>query len=232
MSLGNLTFRPPPSKRPIDPRVIFNGLTLRGNVENLWTPQGEALDGWHKARDKQATTIEMPTGGGKTLVGLLVAQSLSNEGRGKVLYVCPTNQLVEQTAAKAREVGLGVATYMKRKWTNQDAYTTNQGPCITSYAAAFTARSIFRKDDIDAIILDDAHVAAQELRSRFTLTIDDKHPAFQPLRKHLAPLAAQMRKTSRFDEACAGDPNAMVFFPAFTATRNGPALTNVLKRAG
>jgi CRISPR/Cas system-associated endonuclease/helicase Cas3 len=48
----------------------------------------------------------MNTGGGKTLVGLLIAQSIVNEIKGRVLYVCPNNQLVEQTIARSHEIGL------------------------------------------------------------------------------------------------------------------------------
>ena len=47
----------------------------------------------------------MNTASGKTLVGLLMLQSLLNEQIGPALYLCPTKQLVEQVKDTAREVG-------------------------------------------------------------------------------------------------------------------------------
>src|SRR5690348_9582294 len=96
-----------------NPKDIFKSLTLRGTVQNIWEPQAEALGTWFdKYRQESDVVIQMTTGGGKTLVGLLIAQSLVNETKGKILYVCPTNQLVEQVASKAAECGIAVATYM------------------------------------------------------------------------------------------------------------------------
>ena len=40
--------------------------------------------------------IKLNTGGGKTLVGLLIAQAIINERQGPVLYLCPTGQLQGQ----------------------------------------------------------------------------------------------------------------------------------------
>ena len=52
----------------------------------------------------------MNTGSGKTLVGLLMLQSLLNEEIGPALYLCPTKQLVEQAYQTAREVGIPAVT--------------------------------------------------------------------------------------------------------------------------
>src|SRR5579862_4422291 len=95
------TFELTPVRRDgeTDPIKIFDSLTLRGTVETLSGPQQEALASWHAKRAKPDIVFSLNTGGGKTLVGLLAAQSLVNETKGKVVYVCPTNQLVEQTAS-------------------------------------------------------------------------------------------------------------------------------------
>ncbi|MBK7092279.1 MAG: DEAD/DEAH box helicase family protein [bacterium] len=76
---------------------MFERLTLRGSIKNIWEPQAEALKLWDANRTTQDVLIQMNTGGGKTLVGLLIAQSLVNEQKGRVLYLCPNNQLIEQT---------------------------------------------------------------------------------------------------------------------------------------
>jgi hypothetical protein len=43
MPLGNFTRRGGGGDRPTDPQAIFDRLTLRGSVENLWGPQTAAL---------------------------------------------------------------------------------------------------------------------------------------------------------------------------------------------
>ena len=60
----------------------------------------------HANRDKDDVAVVLNTGAGKTLVGLLIAQSLVNETKRQVVYACSSIQLVEQTATKAEGYGL------------------------------------------------------------------------------------------------------------------------------
>ena len=91
MDLSKLPIEPAKRNLVTNPREIFKSLTLRGSIQNIWEPQAEALAEWERNRAAADVVIQMNTGGGKTLAGLLVAQSLVNETKGKVLYVCPTN---------------------------------------------------------------------------------------------------------------------------------------------
>lgn len=58
------------------PRDIFNALPAR-----KWTylrqEQGEILESWFKRREDRDIVIKQNTGGGKTVAGLLIAQSSS-----------------------------------------------------------------------------------------------------------------------------------------------------------
>src|ERR1700690_3052685 len=84
---------------PIDPIEIFRKVKISDqNINDLWLAQGDALRKWHDNRQQKDISIVLNTGAGKTLVGLLMAQSLVNETKGKVLYICSSIQLVEQTA--------------------------------------------------------------------------------------------------------------------------------------
>ena len=164
-----------PKKRSliVDPLHLFDSLTLRGTVENIWEPQAEALKRWHSQRTQEDTVIDMNTGGGKTLIGHLVAQSLVNETRGLVLagYVCPTVQLIkEQAELRAAECSLEVATYARGAWTAEEVFREARGPCITNYAAVYNGKSIFRRGSLAAVVFDDAHVAAPTIRSQFTIS--------------------------------------------------------------
>src|SRR5436189_103168 len=114
--LKGLTIVPKKRSKETNPLKIFESLTLRGTVENIWEPQSEALKGWDAARDKSDVVVEMNTGGGKTLIGLLIAQSIVNETAGKVVFVCPTIQLIEQAKMRAEECGLEVASYYDGNW--------------------------------------------------------------------------------------------------------------------
>jgi hypothetical protein len=182
MDLSNLKLDLSLKKRETNPILIFGGLTQRGQVETLYGPQQEALNLWHqKHRETSDVLFSMNTGGGKTLVGLLAAQSLVNETRGKVLYICPTKQLVQQTAAQAKDCGITVATYGDQTWTNRDQYDSGECCCVTNYHAAFRGGSPFLSDTIRAVLFDDAHVAPATIRSCFTMSVSSKHPAWGPL---------------------------------------------------
>ena len=52
--------------------------------------------------DDPATLLVAPTGGGKTVVGLLMLKSCLNEGVGPAVYVTPDNYLVSQGDRKIK----------------------------------------------------------------------------------------------------------------------------------
>ena len=157
---------------PIDPIELFQKLKVSDpNINDLWLAQGDALRAWHAKRSQSDVGIVLNTGAGKTLVGLLIAQSLVNERLGKVLYICSSIQLVEQTAEKAKGYGLNITKYYRGEFNN-DHFYQGKAPCITTYQAVFNGRSIFFKEDIAAIIFDDAHAAEHLLRDHFSLRLD------------------------------------------------------------
>jgi hypothetical protein len=232
MDLSKLSIKPLKRNEATDPEEIFKGLTLRGTVENIWGPQLEALKAWNTSRSKEDIVIEMSTGGGKTLVGLLIAQSLVNETKGKVLYLCPTNQLVEQTSSRASECSLEFATYMGGKWNSEEAYDSCRGPCITNYAAAFNGLSIFRDHDLRAIVFDDAHVSNAVIRSQYTLKISRSHPAFGELSNFFRPQFIRDSKVQQFEDALNGDRLALLFVPLFEVRRLEDKIRQLLLKKG
>lgn len=158
-------------KGPIDPLELFRSLHISDQeIKDLWLGQGDALRCWNASRDEKDVVIVLNTGAGKTLVSLLIAQSIVNETGGHVLYACTTNQLVQQTAAKAAGYGLAVTTYFARTFSN-DRYQEGLSPCITNYQAIFNGKSKFFRDELSAIIFDDAHAAEHIIRHHFSLTV-------------------------------------------------------------
>ena len=145
---------PQAESAPVDPIGLFQKLKISDQgINDLWLAQGDALREWHKNRTAPDIGIVLNTGAGKTLVGLLAAQSLANETKRKVLYACSSIQLVEQTAEKATGYGLEVTTYVRGNYSN-DLFSRCIAPCVTTYQALFNGMSIFRREDIAAVVFD------------------------------------------------------------------------------
>src|SRR5688572_6240614 len=83
--------------RVLDPLEIFRRLPKPAGINDLYTSQAEVLHAWFQKRSDRDVVLKLHTGGGKTLVGLLMAQSTLNECTEPVLYLTPTQQLVAQT---------------------------------------------------------------------------------------------------------------------------------------
>jgi len=167
--LGRIT----PSPKPVDPIEIFEKLpNLPETPNDIWRGQNEALNKWHKNREKRDTLIALNTGAGKTLVGLLIAQSLVNEGLENVIYVCATIDLVKQTAREADKLGFQYTTRISSTYSN-GLFESGKAFCITTYHTLFNGLSSIRRYYFpNAVIFDDAHVAEAILRGAMTLRIE------------------------------------------------------------
>lgn len=214
----------------IDPIEIFNSLTLRGNIENLWTHQSTTLSKWHDQRSSENTLVKLNTGTGKTIIGLLMAQSIVNEQNGKVLYICPNNQLIEQTIEKCEELGINASSYYNGKWVNKDSFDKGIGPCITNYAAVFNGKSIFTKFEIDGLILDDSHVAYQVLRSCFTVSITDEKTKEAILELYRSYFENSSLKY-KFNDIKQASSDSPLYIPLFASMEKSDELKGILNTA-
>lgn len=232
--MKKLELKVPTKSRAIDPLEIFQKLTLRRPIEQLWGTQTDALREWHAARDRADVIIQKNTGGGKTLVGLLIAQSLVNETKGHVLYVCPNNQLVEQTLAKANEISLLPAVKAAGQWQQREQYESGSTFCITNYAAVFHGHSPFiRHDTIDALVFDDAHVAEKAIRDAFSLRLPSDEPAFNKVMALVKKYMANTSLASKFQDIVEGRRSAGVLFvPSFVVWQIADVLRQTLLDEG
>ena len=196
-----------------DPIRIFESLpSLDGAPNDLWRGQAEALRRWHEDRERSDVVISLTTGAGKTVVGLLIAQSLVHERVRNVVYLCSTNDLVSQTSDEAHGIGIAHTTRMNGQWSN-DLFETEKGFCITNYHALFNGRSLIaRRHSPEAIIFDDAHVAENVMRDAFTLTITLKdHPDLYRAVSHLfADHFTSLAIKSRYEKAAGYNGGEMV----------------------
>jgi replicative superfamily II helicase len=108
--------------------------------------------------------LQLPTGSGKTLVGLLTGEWLRRKNQERIVYLCPTKQLVNQVVEQAEEkYGLTVLgfTGSARDYdpTNKAEYRNADRIAVTTYSSLFNTNPFF--DNADVVIVDDAHAALQ-----------------------------------------------------------------------
>lgn len=150
---------------------------LRGRrVENPW---GHQVDLW-RAYEKDATqssdvAIQLPTGSGKTLVGLVLAEWRRKRFGERVVYLCPTRQLAHQVATQAREqYGLDVALLVGAKDDFDRGlagdYLAAKRLAVTTYSGLFNVNPFFA--DPHVVLCDDAHAAEQYVASHWSVDID------------------------------------------------------------
>lgn len=163
--------KPKAGAKLTNPRDIFRARPSgKSKIKELWQGQAAALDEWFKNPERN-TLISMYTGAGKTLVGCLIAQSLLNQGKRNVVYVCPTIDLIRQTEKEAAAIGIRTTTYYEQKFSNDD-FDQGKSFCITTYQALLTTRTKFRgQRRPGAIIFDDAHVGERLVRDSFTIRV-------------------------------------------------------------
>ncbi|AVF28915.1 DEAD/DEAH box helicase [Paenibacillus larvae] len=156
-----------------DPESIFRELQIT-NVKGLWSQQADILrEYYNEYKTKQDIAIELPTGTGKTLIGLLIAEYRRRCHRERVIYLCPTKQLAGQVHAKAQVYGLPTSLLIgAQNAYPHDAYgdyITNKTIAITTYSGIFNINP--KLNDADTILFDDAHSAENYISSLWTVEI-------------------------------------------------------------
>ncbi|MEH2233347.1 MAG: DEAD/DEAH box helicase family protein [Nostoc sp.] len=195
----------------IDPIAIFRRLPPIHGFNDIYTSQAEVLSDWFNRRNERDLVIKLHTGGGKTLVALLIAQSILNEHREPVIYLSPTVQLVEQTLAKAKEYNIPAVAYGKNF---SEDFLSGKSVLICTYQALFNGNSRFGVRGIKqaltaaAIILDDAHVAFSAMRDIFTLRVErtSSDEDYASLTNIFRSDFEKLEKLGTFDDIVSGKP--------------------------
>lgn len=224
----------PRAATSLDPEEIFRRLPKKdSSINDLWLGQGDALRAWHKARDKADVAINLNTGAGKTLIGLLIAQSLTNELRGGVAYLCSSIQLVEQTVAKAGTYGIETSQLIKGELTG-NAYSSGAGPLITTYQAATHGFSRFRANPPSALILDDAHAADHIIRDQFSVSVERKsaQDVFEAVCHLARPYFESVNKAITFSEIIEGYGDSILLAPSDFARNEAARISRMFLEHG
>jgi len=128
--------------------------------------------------------LQLPTGGGKTLVGLLIADWRRSKSKERVLFLCPTVQLVAQTVEQATsKYGIEAADFSGKKAefdkADATAYQRAKLVGVTTYNGLFNSNPFFSSPNL--IIADDAHVAENYIAGMWTLELEPKDSAHSAL---------------------------------------------------
>jgi Rad3-related DNA helicase len=163
------------SNVPPSPDLLFRDLTRRKFPDVLPHQQSMMQRYASDAIDKPDVALQLPTGSGKTLVGLLIAEWRRRKNNEKVVYLCPTKQLVHQAVEQAeKRYGLSVIGFTGRNkdYSPSDVAKYRQGMsvAVTTYSSVFNTHPFF--DDADIIIIDDAHAAENYVSTLWSLEID------------------------------------------------------------
>ncbi|WP_431040749.1 DEAD/DEAH box helicase [Streptomyces sp. P1-3] len=139
---------------------------------SLRPSQARVLEGYVRNIDKDDVAVELPTGFGKTLVALLIADFALERGQ-RVAYLTGTNQLAEQVLAQAGGLpGLEAVKFSSMNYPPADlaAYHDARVLGVMNYWTYFNTSP--KVEPADVLVFDDAHMAEQPLAGLFAIRID------------------------------------------------------------
>ena len=181
--------RPPPvASVPDSPERLFLDLPRR-KIPDVLPHQKEMMRAYvSKAINLPDVALQLPTGSGKTLVGLLIAEWRRRKKEERIVYLCPTRQLVNQVVEQAEEkYGLTVRGFTgSHREYGPDAkaeYHNADRIAVTTYSSLFNTSPFFNNADV--LVLDDAHVAENHISDLWTLRVEQSDSSHHALHKAL-----------------------------------------------
>lgn len=183
----------PPSTVPPSPDLLLRDLPRR-KIPDVLPHQREVMRTYAaQALSDSDVALQLPTGSGKTLVGLLIAEWRRRKNRERVVYLCPTRQLVNQVMEQADEkYGLTVLPFTgsAREYdpTSKAEYRNADRVAVTTYSSVFNTKPFF--NDADILIVDDVHAGEGYISGLWSVRVDrEKHESLHAaLRNVLKPL--------------------------------------------
>jgi hypothetical protein len=141
-------------------------------IRSLWPWQEEVLAAYGEVTGDAA--VELPTGTGKTLIGLLAGEEFREATDRPVAYLAGNKQLAQQIERQARDLGFPVVRFQGKKesWDNKDVrkYHFARAIGVMNYWNYFNASP--GVDPAGMLILDDVHLLEGPLRDYFTVFVE------------------------------------------------------------
>jgi len=186
---------------PDSPDMLFLDLPRRKHA-SLFDHQGQVLRNYvENALNHKDVAIQLPTGSGKTLVGLLLAEWRRRKYKERVVFLCPTRQLVNQVVEEANnKYGLSVEGFTgSAKYYSPEArsaYQDGNRIAVTTYNSLFNTNPFFK--DADVIIIDDAHAAENYLQQLWTFSVSRTEENDQVLYKAICGVLKSVLSEQNF----------------------------------
>jgi hypothetical protein len=216
------------------PESLFHDLRSR-KIAGLLSQQADLLRKYTAEAVKESdVALQLATGSGKTLVGLLIAEWRRLKFKERVVYLCPTNQLVHQVVDMANaHYGLKVHGFVGPKAKYEPAakgdYIGGEAVAVTSYSSLFNVNPFFENPNV--IVLDDAHSAENYIPKMWSLRIS----RFDNEKIYKAVVAVFLEGLSHSDQQRLVEPaknswdyNWVEKIPTPTFIERVPELINVL----
>lgn len=159
---------------PESPEALFTSLNRKPSHGYLRGEQQEILRSYaEKGLEVPDLALGLPTGTGKTSVGLLVADWGRRKLSQPVAYLTLTNQLAHQVMVEAAALGVPVANLTGRRDSRNPAEVARfaQGAAVgvTHYSNLFNVNPVVANAAV--IILDDAHGAESYVADMWTVRL-------------------------------------------------------------
>lgn len=221
---------------PDTPAKLFQTLTRR-KLPDVMTHQRDMLMAYgNEMVDETDVALQLPTGSGKTLVGLLIAEWRRRKFKERVVYLCPTRQLVKQTVDQAQNLyGIDAVGFTNSKHNYpasvKSDYTTGSKVAVTTYSSLFNVNPFFISPDV--VIIDDAHAAENYIAKMWSLEIPagDKdhgalHAAISGLLRPYLTSQSHARLTGEWQDP--SDTNWVDKLPSTVLQQIAPQLAAIL----
>ena len=175
-------------------------------------PLADQADLWRayqeQALDVPDVALQLPIGGGKTLVGLVLSEWRRQKFGDRVVYLCPTRQLVNQVVTQATALyGLKVNgfTGAKANYRREAVaeYLNGERLAVTTYSSLFNPYPFF--DNPTVIVLDDAHAAEQYIAGMWTIVIDQTEDLHRPLYQAILAVLKPVITGTNFERIASPD---------------------------
>ena len=142
------------SRKSDSPERLFDDLPRTPDgIPSLWAHQADMLREY-RANNFETSDIalELPTGAGKTLPALLIAEWRRSQYDHRVAYACPTKQLADQVYEEAHRQGIDAVallgsyqdwdTVEKSKYDRADFYRHHYVQCDIQFETSpYVSRS-------------------------------------------------------------------------------------------
>jgi hypothetical protein len=204
----------------IHPREIFNLLPEKdARYKYPRDVQSQVWERWVPRRAERDLVVKMNTGGGKTIVGLLMLKSCLNEGVGPAVYVAPDKYLAKQVFKEAGDLGVPVTSDHQ-----SGLFLQGKSILVTNIYHLINGLSVFGTTDtgikikLGAVLIDDAHACLATTENQFTLAVDSDHDLYEALKALFRDALLEQNDTKLLEiEDGASDQHMLVPFWAWHA---------------